>query len=474
MKTKHFFIIIYLYCVTLSVFAESVTYRITGFNSDAGDFTTLSFGEKPMGSYLFFDNEFGATRGNRYNQIPRNKEAIFWLYGWDGCTINSITLWMCSNNSSGTASLSVKAGEEVLFNMPSRDFCDDAWFGHWVSKDLNTYVEITKEMASHIAVPDGADIAVTIKGGTQEGSVYVDAITIDYEHPKDIQTESSMPWTYEKLEAKSVLNDGDVVMMYRSGDAAGDIDGMEKSHYLDAIGISSTTAVNETFIENFTTNKTSDGHWTLTDQYGRKLGATGAQALDWDNGIMTWDITLGYSGATIANTNTKYGTMRYNAPIESYPRFWNYTSTSLALPYLYRRVKQQEEVVGKEIKLGFEERTVAIGTQDTLIVNYDILPASTTDKRVKWTSSDGNVASVRSGIVFLHNTGTATITATSYNGACTSQCKINIIDDETGIETIETEQPSIRYNMNGTIAKPTTGKNIIIERQGNITKKKLN
>lgn len=406
--------------------AESVTYRIVEYDAEAADFKLSAYGQQPTGSYAIFDSKYGATTGNRYNQIPRNNEATLWLTGWDGCIVNSITLSLCSNKTSGTLALRVNAGDESLFTMNPLPFNDEAWFGQWVNKDLHIFVDVTKEMTQKVAVPAGEDLAITLKAGTQEGSVYVDAITVDY--TPATPTESALGWVYEKMEAKSKLADGDVVMLYRSGDAAGDIDGMDTSHYLDAIGIASTANVREPFVLFFTANKTEDAHWTLTDQYGRQLCAAAAQNLAWDKGVSTWDISLGYDGATIASTNTKYGTLRYNAPSGSYPRFWNYTSKSLALPFLYRRSKQIEPTLCTGIVLPFTERTVALSEQDTVAVNARLLPATVTDHRLTWISSDESVASVRYGIVNLHATGSVTLTVSSQDGGAQAQCTLNVVD----------------------------------------------
>lgn len=415
--------------------AESVTYRIVDYNSDAAAFTLSACGMRPVGGYAMFDNDFGATRGNRYNQIPRNREATLWLEGWQGCIIESVTLYMCSNNGSGTAGLCVQAGETVLFDMRPAEFCAPEWFGHWVSKDLHAYVAIEKEMALMAPVGEEGEVAITVKGGTAEGSVYLDAVTIDYV-PSTLGTESPLGWVFEKLEAKSVLADGDVVMMYRSGDAAGDIDGMAQSHYLDAIGLASTANVTEPFVTCFVANVTADGHWTLTSMQGEKLGATAAQALAWDAGTTTWDITLGYSGATIASTNTKYGTMRYNAPAGSYARFWNYTSNSLPLPYLYRRVRQVAPVVSKQLAFEGEVFAVDMAEQDTLMLHATLQPANVTDGRILWSSADEDVATVSSGIVFPHAVGETMITATAADGGAQATCRVVVTDGGAGVKSI--------------------------------------
>lgn len=434
----------------MSSLAETITYRITGYNTSIEDFTLAPAGIRPAGSYAYLDNEYGATTGNRYNQIPRNREATLWLEGWDGCKINSVTLSMCSNKESGTFALVVSSGGEQCYKTSTEAFNSSQWFGRWVNKDLHVYVDITRDFPSPITVDD--NLGITIKGGTQEGSVYLNAITIDYTPAQGMKTESALPWIYEKIEAKGKLNDGDVVMMYRSGNAAGDIDGMDKSHYLDAIGLASTTTVDDPFINLFTARKDSNGHWTLTNQHGQMLGALGEKNLAWDNGVTTWDITMGYDGATIASTNTKYGTMRFNAPSGSYARFWNYTSKTLQLPYLYRQARQQEPVISTSLTLSASERTVEMSTQDTIVINHSFYPATVTDQRVSWTSSNPGVARVRSGIVELLAGGTTTITATAVDGASSATCVINVIGDT----------PAIIGDINGDGIVDVTDINILI------------
>lgn len=441
-----------LACVLLllpcGLFAESVTYEIVEYNKDKADFTLKAYGQRPIGSEAFFENEYGATTGNRYNQIPRNKEATLYLTGWEGCVVNSVTLNMCSNAKSGAFALIVTNGSNTLYTMSAKDFESDEWFGQWVSKDLGVYVDLKKEMQETMTV--GSDeLQIKLRGGTSEGSVYINRITIDYT-PSAIGTESPMGWAFTKLEKNATLNEGDVVMMYRDGLAAGDIDGMQTSFYLDAIGVTSTSSVYESDIEYFTLAK--DGvNWTLTNADGKKLGASGAQHLVWDEGVTTWSITLGYDGATIANTNTNYGTMRYNAPASSYPRFWNYKSTSLKLPYLYRRGAQNQPVASTAITLSASTREVDMAEQDTVVLKATFSPTIVTDTRVAWSSSDESVATVRSGIVNLHSTGTAIITAESLDGGSMNTCTLNVKNTSTSIDVLnaDSEEATATYDLNG-------------------------
>lgn len=410
-------------CSLLQAATYEVTYRIDSYNNDTQDFVIQAFGMQPEGAVAQFDNSFGATAGNRYNQIPRNREAILWLEGFESCRLQSLTLSICSNNKQGSFGVSVLDNKTKLFDQRPKDFTE--WYGLWVSKDVKNYVDIDIPLEG-LQLSDTTEcLGIRVYGGTSEGSVYLNAVTIVYD--TDQPVESPLGWVYEKLEKKSTLASGDVVIMYRSGCAAADIDGMETSHYLDAMTVNSVGNLTEPDIVRFTVDRDESGsHYTLTNQYGEKLGATRAQGLAWDQGVTTWDITLGYDGATIASTNTKYGTMRYNAPAGSYARFWNYTSTSLTLPYLYRRVRQLQPVVSTAIQMA-SERTVQFN-QDTVIVRAKLIPESTSDFRILWSSSNPAVAEVRDGIVTLHTLGDVVITATAHDSGVSSQMLLHVVE----------------------------------------------
>ncbi len=449
MKKIYFLFLSLLLCFTCS--AKEITYRILSYNADAQDFALSAFGEKPVGAIAWFENEYGATRGNRYNQIPRNRQASLFLEGWKGCTIKSVTLSMCSNNKAGSFSFTATSGDSELAKFPVRDFADEQWYGGWVSKDNGIYVDIKKDMQN--LIPAGDVVELCIKGGTAEGSVYLNAITIEYEPRAGVSTESPLGYVYEKLAAKATLNEGDVLILYRSGDAAGDIDGIESAGYLDIIGLSSTGNVYEPYVEHFTLGKdNTNSHWTLTDQYGRQLGAA-SQKLAWNSGELGWDITLGYDGATIASINEKNGTIRYNIPSEGYGRFALYTSKSLTLPYLYRRVKQNQPVLSTAVELGEAEKTVDINVQDTAIIKAKLLPSSVTDYRILWQSDNEEVATVRDGIITLLKTGDVRITATAKDGGSQSHILLHIVDNgATEIESVNIKEKHNNgqcYNISG-------------------------
>lgn len=434
-----------LLMVSAGAHAAEVVYRIVEYNKTTQDFILSASGQVPKGSYAWFENEYGATTGNRYNQIPRNRKATLWLKGWQGCTITRITFSMCSNSKSGQVGFSVGEGKSATLVFPPRDFADEAWFGQWVSKDLGVYVDITQPVMAECFASDLANI--TLQGGTAEGSVYIDAITIRYDESPGTVLESPLGWSYDKLTKKSTLQEGDELMIFRNGCAAGDIDGMESnSHYLDAIAVASTGDVNDPEVLRFTLGKSADNssHLTLTDQHGRRLGAKGKGALAWNEGVTTWTVDLGYDGATIASTNTSYGTLRFKAPAGSYPRFNLYTSTSLPLPFLYRKVKQNEAVVSTSLSFDESEMTVAL-SQGHVALKPTVSPSKVTDGRIAWTSSNEAVATVNGGFVTLKSEGSAVITARTKDGGAEATLQLTVADD-TGIlsPTAGARNPSVR------------------------------
>lgn len=416
--------------------AAEVVYRIDGYNKTIDDFILVASGQVPQNSWAYFENEYGATTGNRYNQIPRNRQALLHLVGWEGCTINSITLGMCSNNKAGQVGLAIYDGETMIYKKGTVDFADDSWFGQWVSKDYGVYVDINRQI--DIDAFTAEDASITINGGTREGSVYVSYIAIEYDADDDVKLESPMGWSYEKLTKKSTLNEGDQLMMFRNGCAAADIDGMEKSHYLDAIAVPSTSDVTDPEVLRFTLAKSQDkDFWTLTDQHGRLLGATSKQNLEWGGGNTNWTIELGYDGATITNEKTNFGTMRYNAPEANYARFNLYTSKTLDLPFLYRRNKQNEPEVARS--LSFDEAELTVGLDEkNVALKPTVSPKNTTDTRIVWTSDNQSVATVNGGFVTLLSEGEAVINAKTKDGGAEASIRLKVVGS-TGVSGIHAD-----------------------------------
>ncbi len=426
--------------------AAEVVYRIVEFNKSTAEYILAPCGAIPANSSVYFENEYGATIGNRYNQIPNKRKAVLYLDGWQGCTIKSITLSLCSNNSTGQAGLILKDGDTQLYKLNPADLASDTWFGQWVSKDLGVYVDLTKELSVPALVSEEASI--TVQGGYSEGSVYLNAIAIEYDEAPGMTLESPLGWNYEKLGKKSTINEGDKVMIYRNGFAAGDIDGMETSHYLDAVAVASTINVTEREVLCFILGKGDDaGLWTLTDQYGRRLGATAKQSLAWNEGSTQWSIKPGSDGTTITNATADYGTLRFNAPAGAYARFNAYTSTSLPLPYLYLRKDQNQPVAVRTVTIaGDADLTADLASVKFIALRASVSPSTATDQRIAWTSGDESVAKVNGGYVTLVGVGKTIITATSHDGAAQASVTLTVTDSG-GVNDIKADRGHGTYKI---------------------------
>ena len=95
-----------------------------------------------------------------------------------------------------------------------------------------------------------------------------------------------------------------------------------------------------------------------------------------------------------------------------------------------------------------DQTAVTLKATETATLTTTVLPETTTDKGVEWSSSDSEVASVENGIVTAHKVGTATITATTTDGSnLTATCEVtveatlatSITLDQTNITAIEGE-----------------------------------
>ncbi len=422
-----------------SIFAESITYNVV--KDDDLKYVIKPFGMKPAYSYAEFYNEYGNVYGARYNQIPKDKKAELYLVGWEGCTIKSITFNMCSNAKSGGASFKVMAGTTSLFNMGSTAFNSPQWYGAWVSHINYVYVDVTKPMTTNYVIQEDEVVEITITGS--ESSVYINSYTIEYE-PGVTPTESALGYTYVKVEKNEKLVEGDDILIYYRGVAAGDIDSTQTYPYMDAFLVTSLANVYEPELMYFKLRKNGD-YWRFVNQYGDTLGATADKKLAWNKGGMDWTIALTFDGAEIANTNSNYGVLRFNQPAESWARFTNYTSNTLPLPYIYRRVKQNEPIVATSITI--PESVALTLCQDTIILRSTLLPKTTTNQRTFWKSTDESVVVVRDGIVRPISAGQADIVVFSSDSSLTDTCRVTIAECPIVVTDITLNPTDITLNL---------------------------
>ena len=141
---------------------KSVTYTVASTSS-----VTVS-GDAPAGA--------SATYASTYNtkcQLTSGNSMTFTLSGYNGCTINGVTLSMKSNSSKGAGSLSIKAGNKDVGMISAAKFNTSSWYGAWST----SYVDVKPTITSTV-VGSGEDIVITISA--TENSLYCQSVKIEY------------------------------------------------------------------------------------------------------------------------------------------------------------------------------------------------------------------------------------------------------------------------------------------------------
>lgn len=89
------------------------------------------------------------------------------------------------------------------------------------------------------------------------------------------------------------------------------------------------------------------------------------------------------------------------------------------------RIKVVQKIHPTSITLNKNATTVTVGLQELLVATID--PSTSTNKSIKWTSSDKGIVTVDStGKITGINPGTATITATTVDGGKSASCIVNV------------------------------------------------
>ena len=141
---------------------KSVTYTVASTSS-----VTVS-GDAPENA--------SATYSSTYTtkcQLTANNSMTFTLSGYDGCTIEGVTLSMKSNSKGGAGNLSITVGSKAVSSISTAKFNTGSWYGSWST----SYVDVKPAVTSSV-VGNGEKIVVKI--AATENSLYCQSITIDY------------------------------------------------------------------------------------------------------------------------------------------------------------------------------------------------------------------------------------------------------------------------------------------------------
>ena len=158
----------------------------------------------------------------------------------------------------------------------------------------------------------------------------------------------------------------------------------------------------------FTLAQAGGDYWTLTDVYGRKLGATAVNKLAWDEGTTEWSILMSSSNAVIINKTKEFGRICFNPNSDTVTTYRSVTGTDLVYPQLFR-LSETKLVYPTSISLEGKEQ-IGMGRSARMSIKY--LPEDTNSLNdVVWSSSNETVATVKNGVVSALSIGQATITA---------------------------------------------------------------
>ncbi len=156
------------------------------------------------------------------------------------------------------------------------------------------------------------DIAVKQKGANSEGE---DAV-----------------WTLVTDASTLAAGDQIVIVCKDKNVAAGDIASSVMSNINCDFSENNTIAELPEKVVILTLGGMTDA-WTFSNSDSKLLGATAVKKLAWGTGTTTWKISIASNGdATIQNTTSSYGTLKYNS---SSPRFTTYASGQMT-PQIFR------------------------------------------------------------------------------------------------------------------------------------------
>ena len=106
-------------------------------------------------------------------------------------------------------------------------------------------------------------------------------------------------------------------------------------------------------------------------------------------------------------------------------------------------------VIINSITLNQKSAKLGIGAEVKLYVNFN--PSTSTNKKITWTSSNSNVASVNSsGLVTTKGVGTAIITATTFNSK-TASCTITVTNEKIQVSSIKLSSNQYSVKVNGKV-----------------------
>ena len=114
--------------------------------------------------------------GTQTGQMTAGNYIRLTLYGYEGMTLNSVSLKMHSNKDSGAGSLKMTVGESAVWTINDAAFNTSSWAGKY-SKDL---VTITHSLGGAVV---GHDVPISLYIIASQNSLYLQSVELDYSAP---------------------------------------------------------------------------------------------------------------------------------------------------------------------------------------------------------------------------------------------------------------------------------------------------
>ena len=126
----------------------------------------------------------------------------------------------------------------------------------------------------------------------------------------------------------------------------------------------------------------------------------------------------------------QYGTNTVNA-VKTFQRKYGLTADGIVGPQTRNKMIEAwnatKVVYASSISISSSNMNLTIGYNEQLSASIE--PSNTTDKSIRWSSSNSSVATVNNGVVSGVNEGTADITASTVNGK-TATCKVHVYKEK--------------------------------------------
>ena len=107
------------------------------------------------------------------------------------------------------------------------------------------------------------------------------------------------------------------------------------------------------------------------------------------------------------------------------------------------------------VTLNVQNVSLAVGAKETLKVN--VTPEDATNKRVSWSSSKTEVASVDAqGIVTAHKAGETVVTVKTEDGGKTATCKVTVKDGKVAVTGVKLDKTAHTLTVGGTVTLVAT------------------